>query len=204
MLIGIVSKKDSLLYNAADIKLTIPQAIEAADIIPTSSTTSQLALGDALAISVMKKKRFSKLDFKKIHPSGNLALQLKTVEDIMLTGNQIPFVNEDLKMGKALQILTKKKLGTLIVIDKKKQTKGIITDGEIRRFNQAHKNLHDEFVKKIMTRHPVSIDKDALASKALSVMNTKKITSLCVHSKKNKQKTIGVLHIHNILQSNIS
>ena len=77
LLIGIVSKKDSLLYNAADIKLTIPQAIEAADIIPTSSTTSQLALGDALAISVMKKKRFSKLDFKKIHPSGNLALQLK-------------------------------------------------------------------------------------------------------------------------------
>ena len=204
LLIGIVSKKDSLLYRSSDIKLLIPKMTEAGSIIPTSSTTSQLALGDALAIATMKKRKFNRKDFKKIHPAGSLGTQLKTVEDIMLTGSAIPFINENLKMKKALKILSSKKLGFLIVIDKKKITKGIITDGELRRFNQRKQNLHGLFAKEIMTRNPVSIDKNELAVKALSLMNNKKITSLCVYNKKNKSKTIGVLHIHNILQSNIS
>ena len=204
LLIGIVSKKDSLLYRSSDIKLLIPKMTEAGSIIPTSSTTSQLALGDALAIATMKKRKFNKKDFKKIHPAGNLGAQLKTVEDIMLTGSAIPFINENLKMKKALKILSSKKLGFLIVIDKKKITKGIITDGELRRFNQKKQNLHNLFAKEIMTKNPISIDKNELAVKALSLMNNKKITSLCVYNKKNKSKTIGVLHIHNILQSNIS
>ena len=93
LLIGIVSKKDSILYKAADIKLLIPEVKEAGGIIPTSSTTSQLALGDALAIATMKYKKFGTLDFKKLHPAGNLGAQLKTVEDIMITGKKIPFVN---------------------------------------------------------------------------------------------------------------
>ena len=97
-LIGIVSKKDSILYKTADIKLLIPQVIEAEGIVPTSSTTSQLALGDALAICSMKYKKFGKLDFKKLHPAGSLGAQLRTVEDIMLTGNKIPFINENLNM----------------------------------------------------------------------------------------------------------
>ena len=177
---------------------------EAGSIIPTSSTTSQLALGDALAIATMKKRKFNRKDFKKIHPAGSLGAQLKTVEDIMLTGNAIPFINENLKMKKALKILSSKKLGFLIVIDKKKITKGIITDGELRRFNQKKQNLHNLFAKEIMTKNPISIDKNELAVKALSLMNNKKITSLCVYNNKNKSKTIGVLHIHNILQSNIS
>ena len=204
LLIGIVSKKDSLLYRSSDIKLLIPKMTEAGSIIPTSSTTSQLALGDALAIATMKKRKFNRKDFKKIHPAGSLGTQLKTVEDIMLTGNAIPFINENLKMKKALKILSSKKLGFLIVIDKKKITKGIITDGELRRFNQKKQNLHNLFAKEIMTKNPISIDKNELAVKALSLMNNKKITSLCVYNKKNKSKTIGVLHIHNILQSNIS
>ncbi len=204
LLIGIVSKKESILYKAADIKLLIPQVVESAGIVPTSSTTSQLALGDALAISAMQQKKFNKLDFKKIHPSGSLGAQLKTVEDIMLVGDKIPFVNENLKMKDALKILSKKKLGILIVQNKKRHTKGIITDGEIRRFNQKKSNLHNVLVKHVMTKNPISIQKDALAAKALSLMNNKKITSLCVCEKKNKLKTIGVLHIHNILQSNIS
>ena len=87
---------------------------------------------------------------------------------------------------------------------KKKETKGIITDGQIRRFNQKKINLHSITVKQIMTKNPISIDKDALAAKALSIMNNKKITSLCVFNKKNKLKTIGVIHIHTILQSNIT
>ena len=202
LLIGIVSRKNSILYKASDIKLLIPEVKESAEIVPTSSTTSQLALGDALAIAAMKFKRFDKSDFKKIHPAGSLGAQLRTVEEIMLTGDKIPFVDEQLNMKKALKILSKKKLGILIARNKKKNTTGIITDGQIRRFNQKNGNLLNLTVKKIMTKNPITIDKDSLAAKAISLMNNKRITSLCIFDKKNKSKTIGVLHIHNILQSN--
>ncbi len=204
LLIGIVSQKKSVLYRSADIKLFIPKAIEAGGIIPTSSTTSQLALGDALAIAAMKQRKFNKKDFKKIHPAGSLGAQLKTVEDIMLKNNAIPFVSENVKMKDALKILSSKRLGFLLVRDKKKLTRGIITDGELRRFSQKNQNLHNTSVRKIMTKNPIGINKNELAAKALSLMNNKKITSLCVYEKRNKLKTIGVIHIHNILQSNIS
>ena len=203
-LIGMVSKKDSILYKASDIKLLIPQVKESGGIVPTSSTTVQLALGDALAIASMKYKKFDKLDFKKIHPAGNIGSQLKTVEDVMLIGNKIPFVNENLKMKKALKVLSDKKLGVLIVQNQKKKTLGIITDGQVRRFNQKSSSLHLMDTKSIMTKNPISVDKNILAAKALSIMNNKKITSLCVHDKKNKSKTIGIVHIHNILHFNIS
>jgi len=201
LLICIVSRKDSLLYRASDVKLLIPEVLEAEGIIPTSSTTAQLALGDALAISAMKIKKFNRLDFKKIHPAGSLGAKLKTVEDIMLTNDKIPFVNENIKMKKALKILSTKKLGILIVQNKNKLTKGIITDGQIRRFNEKKIEINSLTAKEIMTKNPISIDKNDLAVKALSLMNSKKITSLCVNEKKNKFKTIGVLHIHNILQN---
>ena len=204
LLIGIVSKKDSILFKASDIKLLIPKVVEAGYIVPTSSTTAQLALGDALAISTMKYKKFDKMDFKKLHPAGSLGAQLKTVEDIMITGKKIPYVNTNLKMSKALKILNEKKLGILVVRDKDKKTCGIITDGQIRRFSQKNLNFQSLPVKKIMTKRPISIDKNELAAKALSIMNNKKITSLIVINKKNKNKTIGVIHIHTILQSNIS
>jgi len=205
LLIGIVSKKNSILYNASDIKLLIPEVKESEGIVPTSSTTAQLALGDALAIATMKQKKFNKLDFKNIHPSGSLGAQLTTVEEIMVTGNKIPFVNENTKMKDALKILTNKKLGVLIVQNQKKLTSGIITDGQIRRFNQKKKDLNLIKTSQVMTRKPISIDKNSLAEKALSIMNDKKITSLCVYdNKKNKKKTIGLLHIHNILKINIS
>ena len=204
LLIGIVSKKDSILFKASDIKLLIPKVVEAGYIVPTSSTTAQLALGDALAISTMKYKKFDKMDFKKLHPAGSLGAQLKTVEDIMITGKKIPFVNANLKMSKALKILNEKKLGILVVRDKNKKTCGIITDGQIRRFSQKKLNFQSLPVKKIMTKKPISIDKNELAAKALSIMNNKKITSLIVISKKKKSKTIGVIHIHTILKSNIS
>ena len=203
LLIGIVSKKNSILYKASDIKLLTPEVKESGGIVPTSSTTIQLAIGDALAIAAMKYKKFDKLDFKKIHPAGNLGAQLKTIEDIMLTGNKIPFVKENLNMKSAIKILSNKKLGVLIVQNKQKKTIGIITDGQIRRYNEKKQNLNEMNVAKIMTKSPISIDKQSLAVKALALMNEKKITLLCVHDKKNKNKTIGVLHIHNILQSNI-
>tara|TARA_B100000989_G_scaffold81306_1_gene57992 strand:+ start:3272 stop:4240 length:969 start_codon:yes stop_codon:yes gene_type:complete len=204
LLIGIVSRKESLLYKASDIKLQIPKVIEAGGIVPTASTTAQLALGDALAIATMKYKKFSKIDFKKLHPAGSLGTQLRTVEDIMITGNNIPFVNENSKMKHALKILTNKKLGILIVRNENKKTTGIITDGQIRRFSQKNLDFKSLKVKKIMTRGPVSIDKNELAAKALSLMNAKKITSLVVNNKQKPQITIGVIHVHTILQSNIS
>jgi arabinose-5-phosphate isomerase len=204
LLIGIVSKKESVLYKASDIKIVIPKVIEAGGIVPTASTTAQLALGDALAISTMKFKKFSKIDFKKLHPAGSLGAQLRTVEDIMIKGKKIPFVNENLKMNKALKILTEKKLGILVVRNKNRKTTGIITDGQIRRFSQKNLNFQSLPVKQIMTKKPVSIDKNELAAKALSIMNGKKITSLCVNNKQKPSITIGVVHVHTILQSNIA
>ena len=204
LLIGIVSNKNSILYKSSDIKLQTPKVIEAGGIIPTSSTTVQLALGDALAISTMKQKKFGKMDFKKLHPAGSLGAQLKTVEDIMITGNKIPFVNENMLTNKALKILTEKKLGVLIVRNQNKKTTGIITDGQIRRFSEKKLNFLSLPVRKIMTKKPIAIDKNELAAKALSVMNSKKITSLVVYNKRNPLITVGVIHVHTILQSNIS
>ena len=204
-LIGIMSKKNSILYKASDIKLHIPEVTEAGlGIVPTSSTINQLSIGDALAVATLSKRKISKKDFKKYHPSGNLGAKLRTVEELMIRGNKIPFVNESLKMKKALEIITRKKLGTLIVQNNKKLTIGIITDGQIRKFNQANINLQDLPVKKLMTSNPISVDQEVLLEKALNIMNTKKITSLCVHKKSNKSKTIGIIHIHNLLANNIS
>ena len=205
-LIAIVSKKNSLLYKASDIKLLLPEVKEAgpSSIVPTSSTIVQLSIGDALAVATMKYKKFGKVDFKKFHPSGSLGIKLKTVEDLMITGKKIPIINENLKMKNALNIITNKKLGVLIVKNLKGSTTGIITDGQIRRASQKNKNLQDLTVSKVMTLNPVSVNADMLAAKALSLMNFKKITNLCVHSKKNKKKTIGIIHIHNILEANIT
>ena len=204
LLIGIVSKKDSVLYKNSDIKLLIPKVSEAGGIVPTSSTTAQLALGDALAIATMQNKKFSKIDFKKLHPAGSLGAQLKTVEDIMITGSKVPFVYENVTMRKAIKILNEKKLGILIVRNKKNKTTGIITDGQIRRISHKNINFLSFEVRKIMTKKPIFVDKNELAAKALSLMNNKKITSLIVNTKKYPSITIGVVHIHTILQSNIS
>ena len=204
LLIGIVSKKDSLLYRNSDIKLLVPKVKEAGSIVPTSSTTVQLALGDALAIAAMRHKKFDNMDFKKLHPSGSLGAQLKTVEDIMIKGNKIPFINENIQMKKALKVLSEKKLGILIVRNKKKKTIGVITDGQIRRFNEKNLDFHFLPVKKIMTKKPIFIEKNELAAKALSLMNNRKITALLINEKKKPSITVGVVHIHTILQSNIS
>ena len=205
MLIGIVSKKNSLLYKASDIKLNIPEVKEAGlGIVPTSSTSEQLAIGDCLAVAALNKKRFKKQNFKEFHPSGSLGAKLKTVEDLMTSGSKIPFINENSNMRKALKLITEKKLGILIAINKKKLTTGIITDGQIRRSSQSNNLLIELSVKKVMTKNPISVDKDMLAVKGLAIMSEKKITSLCVHKKNNPKKTIGVLHIHNILDGNVS
>ena len=121
----------------------------------------------------------------------------------MLKGKKIPFINENIKMLKALKIITKKKLGVLIVQNNSKKTKGIITDGQIRRISEKKGNLDNLKVKNVMTKNPISVDREMLAAKALSLMNSRRITSLCVHKNKIKNRTIGVIHIHNILENNI-
>ena len=205
-LIGITSKKESILYKNSDIKFLLPSVKEAGpgNIVPTSSTTIQLALGDAIAIACMRYNNFGKLDFKKFHPGGTLSKKLKTVSDLMFTGNKIPFVNEKTLMKSALKILIKKGLGVLIVKNNKNITTGILTDGDLKRLNRKFKNLHNLKIKSIMKKNPKSVNKDMLATESLYLMNKNKITSLCVHSGKQKKKTIGIISVHALLSANIS
>ena len=203
-LIGISSKKNSLLNKNSDVKLLIPEVKEAGyGIVPTSSTAVQLALGDAIAIATMQKKKFGKLDFKKFHPSGSLGNKLKTVGDLMIIKDKIPFIHENFNVEKAIEIINLKKLGTVITRDKKNNTTGILTDGDIKRLLHKFDDIKKLKVKDIAKKGPISVEKDLLAAKALKIMNDKKITSLCVHSKSKKNKTIGLIHIHNILDANI-
>jgi len=199
-LIGIMSKKNSLLYKNANIKLLIPEVKESGHgIVPTSSTTSQLALGDALAISVMLSKNFTKSDFKKFHPAGSLGEKLKTVQDLMVTKNDIPFVNSKENLKKALKIIDTKKLGLAVVKNKKNETIGIFTDGDLKRKIEINKDISSIKIDEIMTKKPISVRKDTLAAKAIGLMNEKKITSLLVHDQSSKKKTIGILHIHHLI-----
>ena len=200
-LIGIVSNKRSNLYDSADIKLLVPEVEEAGyGIVPTSSTTAQLSLGDALSIALMKIKNFGQLDFKKFHPAGSLANKLKTASDLMLTKNKIPFVNENEIVRNALKILNKKKLGFIVIINNHGLNMGIFTDGDLKRSLQKNKSIEKIKIKSLMTKKPYSVDENTLISDIISKMNKKKITSVCVFNKKNKDKTIGVIHIHHILK----
>ena len=200
-LIGIVSNKRSNLYDSADIKLLIPEVEEAGyGIVPTSSTTAQLSLGDALSIALMKMKNFGQLDFKKFHPAGSLANKLKTASDLMLTKNKIPFVNENEIVRSALKILNKKKLGFIVIINNHGLNTGIFTDGDLKRSLQKNKSIEKIKIKSLMTKKPYSVDENTLISDIISKMNKKKITSVCVFNKNNKNKTIGVIHIHHILK----
>ena len=203
-LIGIVSKKNSFLYKGSDIKILLPEVRESGlGVVPTSSTSIQLAIGDALAIASLKKKQFSKYDFSRLHPGGNLGKQLKTVEDVMVSGTKIPFINENKKMKEAIKIISKKKLGVVIARNRNKITTGIITDGNIRKLRQKNTDFEKTSVKDVMTKDPITITSDTLAIKALRIMNEKKITSLCVIKNKNFNKTTGIIHIHHILETNI-
>ncbi len=205
-LIGITSKKESILFKNSDVSFLMPLIKEAGpeNIVPTSSTSAQLALGDAIAIACMRAKNFTKFDFKKFHPSGNLSLRLKTVSDLMVTGKKLPVINDKVKMKNALNIINKKKLGVLIIKQKNGDTCGIITDGDLKRIAQKYSKFDELELRKVMKKNPVTVNKDTLAATALSIMNSKKITSLCVHKDRKIKKTIGLIHMHDILRSNIN
>ncbi len=203
-LIGITSKRNSLLNKSSNICFVLPQIIEAGpgNYIPTSSTTAQLCLGDAIAVATVKSRKFSKLDFKKFHPSGSLGAKLKTVGELMYTGKRIPFINENSNIKSALKVFNIKNLGVLIARNKKGVTTGIISDGDLKRINYKSENINNLIIRNVMKKNPIIVNKDMLAAEALSIMNNKKITALCVFDK-NKKKVTGLIHMHNILNANI-
>ena len=204
ILAGITSKKNSLLYKSSNISFLLPNIVEAGpgNYIPTSSTTAQMCFGDALAISTIKQRKFSKLEFKKFHPSGSLGFKLKTVGDLMYQGKSIPFINENSSIKEALKVFNKKNLGLLIAKNNRGNTTGIISDGDFKRINYKTENINNLIIKKVMNKNPITVNENMLAAEALSVMNNKKITALCVF-KKNKRKTTGLIHMHSILNANI-
>ena len=199
-LIGITSKKNSTLYKAANIKILIPEVKEAGEgaIVPSSSLVAQASIGSSLVIAVMLYKKQGLKVFRKLHPGGTLSKKLLSSGDLM---TKAPFISENYKMKKTLKILSEKKLGLLVVQNKKKLTSGLIVDGDLKRASQKYKNLHDLYVKQIMTKNPLSVDRDMLAIQCLNLMNEKRITSLLVHKNNKKSKTIGVLHIHKVLEN---
>jgi arabinose-5-phosphate isomerase len=207
-IIGVASKKDSLLLKASDVKLLLPQVKESdpTGMVPTTSTSITLLLGDCLAVALMNKISFSKERFKVFHPGGNIGQALLLVKDIMITGKGLPLVNVNKNIYDATKMIDSKKLG-LVVVMEKNLVKGILTDGDARRgIKYYSKNDH---LKKFMTPNPFFISESSTASKALSLMNEKKITSLLVTSeqdyKKNKltKKLRGIVHIHSLLQYGI-
>ena len=201
-LIGIMSNKNSMLYKSSNIKLHLPEVEESGHgIVPTSSTTTQLSFGDAIAIALMAKRKFSKLDFKKFHPLGSLGNKLKTAGDLMLTKNKIPFINENQTMKKAIKVINLKKLGFLVVNNSDGVTKGVFTDGDLKRLMKKRNNIENLKIKDFMSKNPYAVDQNTLASDVLSQMNKKKITQVCIYSKENKKKTIGILHIHNLIDN---
>ena len=204
-LIGVASKTDSLLLKASDIKIILPEVKEAGigSLAPTSSSTMFCAFLDSLAVALSYKKKFSTYDFKNIHPGGSLFKKLTTVEDLMYKGNDLPLISENTKFSVALNIMSKKKLGSLVMLNKKKFLSGFLSDGDIRRKHK--KSMSNLKIKDIMTKNPLVVQKDILAAKAIKIMQKKKITALIVGKiiTKNKIKVIGLIHIHQILRAGI-
>ena len=205
-IIGVASKVDSILLKASDIKLILPKVKEAdlTGMVPTSSTTSTLLLGDCLATTVMHQKKFSKDKFKVFHPGGNIGSSLLLAKDIMIVGKKMPVINFKKNINQALKIMNQKKLG-IVVITKNKFIKGLLTDGDLRREINNYSN--NKNLQKFIKKQPYIVNENMPASKALGIMNEKKITSLLVVSDKDYKKSNktlrGIIHIHTLLQNGI-
>ena len=204
-LIGVASKTDSLLLKASDIKIILPEVKEAGigSLAPTSSSTMFCAFLDSLAVALSYKKKFSTYDFKNIHPGGSLFKKLTTAEDLMYKGNDLPLISENAKFSVALNIMSKKKLGSLVMLNKEKFLSGFLSDGDVRRKHK--KSMSNLKIKDVMTKNPLVVQKDILAAKAIKIMQKKRITALIVGKiiTKNKIKVIGLIHIHQILRAGI-
>jgi len=205
-IIGAASKPESILLKASDIKLILPKVKEAdiTGMVPTSSTSITLLLGDCLATTVMHQRNFSKEKFKVFHSGGNIGSSLLLAKDIMVTGTKMPTLNYKKNSKEALKIMNQKKLG-IVVFLKNKFIKGLVTDGDLRRELKNYST--NENLDKFITLNPLVVNENMPASKALAIMNEKKITSLLVVSDndyKKKNKILkGIIHIHFLLKNGI-
>ena len=204
--IGVASKPESILLKASDIKLLLPKVKESdsTGIVPTSSTTLTLLLGDCLATTVMHIKNFSKKKFKVFHPGGNIGNSLLLAKDIMISGKKMPILNYKKNFTEAIKVMNNKNLGIVVVVQNR-YIKGLITDGDLRR--EFKKNKMNKNLTSLMTKNPLVVNENMTASKALSIMNERKITSLLVVSDKDfnqRNKVLkGIIHIHFLLQNGI-
>jgi len=198
-MIGVASRPESTLIKQSDIGLVLPQAPEACNtgIVPTSSTTMTLALGDALAVALMEHRHFTPEHFRKFHPGGKLGAQLSKVSDLMHRGEAIPLVAGTTPMSDVLLEISRKGFGVAGVADSEGRLIGIITDGDLRRHM---KGLLEYSAKQVMTSAPSTIDTDALAEEAVAIMNARKITCLFVSSSETPDIPLGILHIHDCLR----
>ena len=205
-IIGIASKSDSNLLKASDIKLILPKVKEAdlTGMVPTSSTSISLLLGDCLATTIMNQRNFSKDKFKIFHPGGNIGNSLLLAKDIMVSGNKMPTISYNKNFKEALAEMNKKKLG-IVVILKKKIIKGLVTDGDLRREYKNHSMNNN--LSRFMGKLPLVVNENMPAAKALSICSEKKITSLLVVSdkeyKKKNKKLLGIIHIHFLLKREV-
>jgi arabinose-5-phosphate isomerase len=203
-LIGITSVAESTLATAASIALILPPAPEAGPIglAPTTSTTMQIALGDALAVALLARRGFSAHDFREIHPGGKLGARLKRVRDLMHQGEELPLVAPETTMDAALITMTAKRFGALGVVDARRRLLGVVTDGDLRR--AMGPDLLGRRVADIMNRTPKTIGTEALAEEALREMNTatRPFTALFVVDEGGMVH--GILHIHDLLRAGLA
>ena len=205
-IIGVASKADSILMKASDIKLILPKVKESdlTGMVPTLSTTITLLLGDCLATTIMQQKKFTKEKFKVFHPGGNIGKSLLLAKDIMITGSKMPVIDYKKSFKESLKVMNKKKLG-IIVITKNKFISGLVTDGDLRR--ELNKDPKIKNISNFINRNPFVVNENMTASKALGLMNEKKITSLLVVADKDLKRPNkilkGIIHIHFLLQSGI-
>jgi arabinose-5-phosphate isomerase len=200
-LIAVTSNPDSTLGQAAEIVLALPQAKEACPhgLAPTTSTVMQLALGDCLAIALLESKGFTAIDFKALHPGGQLGARLKFVGDLMHKGDRLPLADADLVMSEAIVVMTEKALGCLGVVDGDGMLQGIITDGDLRRHMGS--SLLGKRTAEIMTPAPKTVAPDLLASAALEVINASAITTLFVVE---DGRPVGIIHVHDLLRAGVA
>lgn len=204
-LIVITGNANSSLSRAADVILNATVKEEACPLglSPTASTTAALALGDALAVVLLEKRGFKEEDFALRHPGGALGRKLLLrVEDLMHRGKQLPVVPEETPMKETLLEITSKRLGVTAVVDERGSLVGIITDGDLRRSLESKGDIFRFKAKELMTRNPKTIPADALAARAVALMERHSITSLFVLEHKGS-KPVGVVHLHDLLKAGI-
>ncbi|WP_411572519.1 SIS domain-containing protein [Tropicimonas sp. TH_r6] len=201
-LIGIAGRPDSTLLRRADVALLLPAAPEACGngIVPTTSTTMTLALGDAIAVALMEHRRFTPEHFRAFHPGGSLGAQLASVSDLMHGGVAVPLVQEETAMSDALLTMTQKGFGVVGVVSESDALIGIVTDGDLRRHMEGLLKMN---AAEVMTHTPRTIEPDALAEEAVARMNESKITCLFVVDPVQGGRPVGILHIHDCLRAGI-